>query len=101
MFFAFQHICVHVYFVHIYEYTCAQIDSIWILRALQVSRVDPCAHIKRCKASITKFERFPTVLAEWIELKENLAKFQAEGGTEMSDDKGSDDMTPKSERKRK
>jgi len=25
---------------------------------------------KRCKATVKKFERSPTVLAEWIELKE-------------------------------
>ena len=43
----------------------------------------------------------PTVLAKWIELKETFAKFQAEGGNETSDDKGSDDMTSKAERKRK
>jgi len=41
------------------------------------------------------------VLAESIELKETLAKFQAERGNETSDDKGSDDMTSKAERKRK
>jgi len=35
---------------------------------------------KRCKASVKKFERSPTVLAECIELKETLAKFQAERG---------------------
>jgi len=29
---------------------------------------------RRCKASVKKFERSPTVLAEWIELKETLAK---------------------------
>jgi len=40
------------------------------------------------------------VLAEWIELKEILANFQAERGNER-DDKGSDDMTSKVERKRK
>jgi len=56
---------------------------------------------KRCKASVKKFERSPTVLAEWIEPKETLAKFQAERGKETSDDKGSDDMTSKAERKRK
>ena len=56
---------------------------------------------KRCKASVKKFERSPTVLAEWIEMKEALAKFQAERGNEMSDDKGSDDMASKAERKRK
>jgi len=56
---------------------------------------------KRCKASGKKFERSPTVLAECIELKETLAKFQAERGNETSDDKGSDDMTSKAERKRK
>jgi len=27
------------------------------------------------KASVKKFERSPTVLAQWIELKETLAKF--------------------------
>ena len=54
-----------------------------------------------CKASVKKFERSPTVLAECIELKENLAKFQAERGKETSDDKGSDDMISKAERKRK
>jgi len=41
------------------------------------------------------------VLAEWIELKETLTKFQAERGNETSDDKGSDDMASKAERKRK
>ena len=43
----------------------------------------------------------PTLLAEWIELKETLVKFQAERGNETSDDKGSDDMTSTAERKRK
>jgi len=33
---------------------------------------------RRCKAIVKKFERYPTVLAKWIELKEILAKFQAE-----------------------
>jgi len=37
--------------------------------------------------SVRKFERSPTVLAEWIE----VAKFQAERVKETSDDKGSDD----------
>jgi len=54
---------------------------------------------RRCKAGVKKFERSATVLAEWIELKETLAKFQAERGKETSDDKGSDDMTSKAERK--
>ena len=57
---------------------------------------------KRCnKASVKKFKRSLTVLAEWIELKETLAKFQAERGNETSDDTGSDNMTSKAERKRK
>jgi len=56
---------------------------------------------RRCKASVKKFECSPTVLAEWIELKETLATFQAERGNETSDDKGSDDMTSKAECKRK
>ena len=56
---------------------------------------------KWCKESVKKFERSTTVLAEWIELKETLAKFKAERGNETSDDKGSDDMTSKAERKRK
>jgi len=58
---------------------------------------------KRCnlKASIKKFESSPMVLAEWIELKETLAEFQAERGNETSDDKGSDDMTSRAEGKRK
>ena len=58
---------------------------------------------KRCKSKVKIFRRYPTVLAEWIELtrKETLAKFQAERGNEKSDDKGSDDMTSKAERKRK
>jgi len=56
---------------------------------------------KRCKVSVEKFERSPTVLAEWIELKGNLAKFQAERGNETSDDKRSNDMTSKAEHKRK
>jgi len=41
------------------------------------------------------------VLAELIELKETVAKFQAERGKDTSDDKGSDDLTSKAERKRK
>ena len=41
------------------------------------------------------------MFAEWIELKETLAKFQAERGNETSDDNGSDDMTSKAERKQK
>jgi len=48
---------------------------------------------RRCKASVKKFERFTTLWAEWIELKETLAKFQAERGKETSDVKGNDDMT--------
>ena len=56
---------------------------------------------RTCKSSVKKFERSPTVLAEWIELKETLAKFPAESGKETSDDKGSDDMTSNAERKRK
>jgi len=44
---------------------------------------------KRSKASVRKFERYPTVLAERIELKQTLANFQAERGNETSDDKGS------------
>jgi len=56
---------------------------------------------RRCKASVKRFDRSPTVLAKWIELKETLAKFQAERGNETSDDKGSDNMTSKAERKRK
>jgi len=56
---------------------------------------------KRCKSRVKKFERSPTVLAEWIELKEIFAKFQAERGNDTSDDKGSDDMTSKAERKQK
>jgi len=56
---------------------------------------------KRCKASVKKFERSRTVLAEWIELKETFAKFQAERGNKTSDDKGSDDMTSNAERTRK
>jgi len=43
---------------------------------------------RRCKASVKKFERSPTVLAEWIELKETLAKFEAGRGNETSDDMG-------------
>jgi len=56
---------------------------------------------RRCKVSVKKFERSPTVLAEWIQPKESLTKFQAETGKETSDDKGSGDMTSKAERKRK
>jgi len=40
-----RHIYSQVYFVHIYEYMYAEIQSIWILRALQVSRSDPWARI--------------------------------------------------------
>ena len=55
----------------------------------------------RCKSSVKKFERSPTVFAEWIELKETLAKFHAERDKDASDDKGSIDMISKAERKRK
>ena len=41
------------------------------------------------------------MLAKWIELKEILAKFLADTDDETSDDKGSDDMISKAERKRK
>jgi len=41
------------------------------------------------------------MLAEWIELKESLAKFQAETGNKTLDDKESNCMTSKAERKRK
>ena len=37
--------------------------------------LEPPSTEKRCKASVKKFERSPTVLAEWIELKETLTKF--------------------------
>jgi len=56
---------------------------------------------RRCKASVKKFERSPTVLAEWIELKKTFAKIQAESGKETSDDKRSDDMTSNADCKRK
>jgi len=52
---------------------------------------------RRCKTSVKK----STVWAEWIELEETLVKFQAERDKETSDDKGSDDITSKAERKRK
>jgi len=55
---------------------------------------------RRCKSSVKKFERSPTVWAEWIERKETLAKSQAERGKETSEDKGSDDMTSQAEHKR-
>jgi len=35
---------------------------------------------RRCKASVKKFQRSSTVWAKWIELKETVAKFQAETG---------------------
>ena len=37
---------------------------------------------KTCNASVKKFERSPTVLVEWIELKDTLAKFESERGNE-------------------
>jgi len=48
---------------------------------------------RKCKAGVKKYKRSTTVWAEWIKLKETLAKFQAERGKETSDNKGSDDMT--------
>jgi len=44
---------------------------------------------RRFKASVKKFERSPTLLAEWIDLRETFSNFQAERGNETSDDKGS------------
>jgi len=55
---------------------------------------------RRCKASVKTFERSPTVLVQWIELKKTVAKFQTKRGKDTSDDKGSDDMTSKAEHKR-
>jgi len=49
----------------------------------------------------SKCQEIRTLPAEWIELIETLAKFQAERGNETSDDKGSDEMTSKAERKQK
>ena len=46
--------------------------------------LEPLSTQRRCKASVKKFERSPMVLAEWIELKETLAKFQAERGNETT-----------------
>ena len=43
---------------------------------------------RKCKASVKKIERSPTVLAEWIELKEALAKFQAERGNRRQTTRG-------------
>ena len=43
---ASKHVCMHMYFVHTYEYIYAEMWSIWILRALQVSHPDPWAHIR-------------------------------------------------------
>jgi len=65
-------------------------------KGLELSSIE-----RRCKASVKKFERSPTVLAECFELKETLAKFQAERGKETSEDKGYDHMTSEAERKRK
>jgi len=56
---------------------------------------------KKCKAIVKKFKLSATVLAEWIQLKETFAKFQAERGNETSDDKASDEMPSKAERKRR
>ena len=42
----FLHIFSNVYLVHMYEYKYAEIWSIWILRALQVSCPDPWTHIQ-------------------------------------------------------
>ena len=50
---------------------------------------------RRCQAIVKRFERFPTTWAEWIELKEYFAKFQAARGNERSDDKSFNDVTSK------
>jgi len=50
---------------------------------------------KRCRSSVKKFERCPTVLAEWIELKETLANIQA---WEARRRQGSNDQTPNESR---
>jgi len=71
------------------------------LNLVDWNNLDLLSTEKRCKASVKIFERSPTVWAEWIELKETLAKFQADRGKETRDDKGSDDMTSKAECKRK
>ena len=52
---------------------------------------------KRYKESVKKFEWYPTAWAEWNELEEFFAKFQASRGKETSDDNGSDNMTSKDE----
>jgi len=71
------------------------------LNSVDWKGLEPPSTESSCKASVKKFDRSPTVLAEWIELKETFAKFQAERGNETSDDKGSNDMTSKAECKRK
>jgi len=48
---AFQHIYTK-YFVHIYEYIYAMIQSIWILLALQMSLPNPSAHIEYPMCSV-------------------------------------------------
>jgi len=52
-----------------------------------------------CKVSVKKIEYSPSVWLEWIELKETLAKFQAERGKQTSNDSGSDDMVSNAKRK--
>jgi len=52
---------------------------------------------RRCKVRVVKFERFPTVWAEWIELEETFSKLQAERGKETSHGE-SDEMKFKAER---
>jgi len=41
-----SHIYTYVHLAHMYEYIYAEIESIWIPRALQVSRPDPWTHIE-------------------------------------------------------
>jgi len=55
--------------------------------------------LSSCKASVKRIENSPSALAEWIELKETLANFQAERDKKTSDDNGSDDITSKAEQK--
>jgi len=51
----------HVYFVHIYTYMFAEILSIWILWALQLSRPDSWAHIERPTCSVCVCVRVHTL----------------------------------------
>jgi len=60
---------------HTTQFLMQEYLNLFDWKGLELSSIE-----KRCKTSVKKFERSSTAWADWIELKESLAKFQAARG---------------------